>query len=157
MKSFPCTALALVGLLSQAHAAEPKFHWSVHENTEQTWGLSYAEPNSDVGLLWIWCKPATSEITIAPALLTSGIKEGEKGAIILSTSTKKLRIEGEASFSEATEAIEVSASLPHPQELAAIFEKPGSLKITVPGNQTMLPLNAEAQRAFAEFRRRCLF
>ena len=148
--------LAFMSLLNPAHATEPKFQWLVHGSADQTWGLSYAHPDSDVGLLWIWCKLATSEITIAPALLTSGIKDGERGAITLSTSTKKLKIEGEAYFSEAADGIEISASLPRPQELVAIFNKLGSLHIAVPGNQTTLPINIEAKRAFAEFGRRCL-
>jgi hypothetical protein len=149
--------LVFVSLLNLAHATEPKYQWLVHGSADQTWGLSYAHPDSDVGLLWIWCNPATGETTINPAITTSGIKEGERGTIILSTSTKKLRIEGEASSNEASEGIEVSALLPQPQELAALFEKLGSLKVAVPGNQTTLPINREAKSAFAEFRTQCRF
>jgi hypothetical protein len=105
----------------------------------------------------MWCKAAAGDISITPSLATSGVKEGERGAIILSTSTKSIKLQGEANFSEATEAIELTAILSNPQELAAIFRKTGSLKVVVPGNTTILPLTHEAQRAFAEFRRRCLF
>lgn len=147
--------LWLVGSLGRAVAIESQFQWSVHENAEQTWGLSYAEPESDVGLLWIWCAPTTGEITIASGLVTSAIKDGERGAIILSTPTKKLRIEGKANFNEASDAIEISALLPHPQELAVVFGIRGPLRIGVPGNQTTIPLNRKAQSAFAEFSRRC--
>lgn len=158
MKSLFFVFLLLAGLLAEsADAVEPEFHWSVHENSGQTWGLSYAHPNSDVGLLWIWCQVGTKEVTITPALPALGIGEGEQGAITLSTTSKKLRIEGRAGFSEAAEAIEITASVLQPQELAAIFEGLGSLRIAIPGNHTTLPLNGESQNAFAEFRRRCGF
>jgi hypothetical protein len=156
VKCFLCMFVSLVSLLTEADAAEPKFRWLVHGDAE-AWGLSYAHPDSDVGLLWIWCQVATKEITMTPGFPTSGIKEGEQGAITLSTPTRKLRIEGEASFSEAVEAIEITASLLRPQDLAAIFEKPGSLKVEIPGNHATLPLNKEAKSAFAEFRRHCRF
>jgi hypothetical protein len=157
MKHLLCAFVFLAGFLFEADAAEPKFQWSVHGDADQAWGFSYAHPDSDVGLLWIWCKVSTREITITPGLPTLGIDEGKKGAITLSTSTRKLRIEGEASFSEAAEALEITAPLLQPQELAAIFEKPGSLKIEIPGNHATLPLNKEAQSAFVDFRRRCRF
>ncbi|MCG7394605.1 hypothetical protein MHY87_17000 [Microvirga sp. ACRRW] len=155
MKSLFFTVLTLTSLLSQAHAAESRYQWSTHENAEQTWGLSYAHRDSDVGLLWIWCKATTGEITVAPGLATSGIKDGERGVIVLTASAKEIRIEGEASFSEASEEIEISASLPHPQRLTAAFERRGPLRIKVPGNQTTIPLDSKAQSAFRAFARRC--
>jgi hypothetical protein len=157
MKHVLCAFVTLAGLLGAADAAEPKFRWSVHGVADQAWGLSYAVPESDVGLLWIWCQVSTKEITITPGFATSGINEGEKGAIVLSTSTRRLRIEGKASFSEVLEALEITASLLQPQKLAAIFEERGSLRIEIPGDHATLPLNKEAQSAFASFRSRCRF
>ena len=157
MKHFLCAFVSLAGLLCAADAAEPKFRWSAYGDADQAWGLSYAVPESDVGLLWIWCQVSTKEITITPGFATSGINEGEKGAIILSTSTRRLRIEGKASFSEVLEGLEITASLLQPQELAAIFEKRGSLKIEIPGDHATLPLNKQAQSAFAKFRSHCRF
>jgi hypothetical protein len=145
----------MITLLNHVHAADPKLQWSVHENAEQTWGLSYAHPDSDVGLLWIWCKATTGEITVAPELSTSGVKDGERGTIILTASGKRVRIEGEASFSEASEEIEISGTLSHPKELKAIFEKRGSLMIEVPGYRTTIPLDSKAQSAFVAFAKRC--
>ena len=157
MKHLLCAFVFLAGLSCTADAAEPRFRWSVHGDGDQAWGLSYALPESDVGLLFIWCQVSTKEVTMTPGSPALGMKEGETGAIILSTSTRRLRIGGKASFSEALEAVEITASLPQPQELAAIFEKRGSLNVEVPGNRATLPLNKEAQNAFAEFRSRCRF
>lgn len=154
-KLISCVALALLTLLNESYAADTEFRWLVHENAEQTWGLSYAHPESDVGLLWIWCKAMTGEITIAPGLTTSGIRDGERGTILLAAPARTISIEGEASFSEASGQIEISASLPQPHELAGVFKKQGLLRIKIPGNHTMIPLDRKAQSAFGAFTKHC--
>lgn len=154
MRSFILASLGLVLLHGQAQS-EPRLLWSAYDDANGSFGLSYAYPESDVGLLWIWCEAATGIIEVTPGPATSVQTEGEQGRIVLTAPSKTLVIEGRANWSKTSNSMLISGKISDLKGFASLFKQRGSLKITVPGNHVTVPLDKVAQSAFAEFSKHC--
>jgi hypothetical protein len=127
--------------------------WSRYADKKQAF-IAYAVPESDVGLIWIYCARKGGRITVIPDLSTANLNEGDALTVTLAGNGGYTRLMAQASRDRFGD-LQISGILQEPKHLLQLFSKGRTLKASVSGNSIVMPLNHQAHRAFAVFRRSC--
>jgi hypothetical protein len=127
--------------------------WSRYADKEQAF-IAYAVPESDVGLMWIYCARTSGRITVIPDLSTSNLNEGDALTVTLASDAGHTRLMAKASRNRFGD-LQISGILQEPEHLLELFSKGRTLEAGVSGDSVVVPLNRHAHRAFAVFRKSC--
>jgi hypothetical protein len=127
--------------------------WSRYADKEQAF-IAYAVPESDVGLMWIYCARKSGRITVIPDLSTSNMKEGDALTVTLASDGAHTRLRAKASR-DRFDDLQISGVLQEPKHLLRLFSKGRTLKASVSDHSIVIPLDRQAHQVFAAFRKSC--
>ncbi|MBJ6126611.1 hypothetical protein [Microvirga splendida] len=155
MKVFLCLAAMFLGVAAARGAdfQPDQPVWSMCADKEQAF-IAYAVPESDVGLMWIYCARKSGRITVVPDLSTSTLNEGDALTVTLASDGGHTRLMAKASRNRFGD-LQISGLLQEPKHLLQLFSKGRTLKVSLSGNSVVMPLNRQAHRVFAIFRKSC--